>query len=514
MMNDHRKGVFWRISGCMPMLLLLAGCQTTDAARQVEVNHAYVASEAAKLAASPFKPVEGALPQELVDLNYDAYRQIRFRPEEALWKPENLPFRAEFFHPGYLFKQPVQMQEFTATHEQQIRFRKQYFSYENLDLDDRLPASLGYAGVRILHPLNDAGLFDEVIVFQGGTYFRALGREQVWGLSARSLAVDTAVRTGEEFPFFRKLWLGKPEPGDTHLVIHGLVDGPSVTGAFSFHIEPGRVTRVRVTATVYLRKEVELLGIAPMSSMFWFGEGSRRCFDDFRPEVHDSDGLLIAGEDGEWLWRPLDNPTHLRQTFFKVQALKGFGLLQRDRAFSSYQDLEAKYERRPSLWVEPVGSWGPGKVALIEIPTADEYMDNMVALWRPAELPAPGQPLRISYVLNWQLSSPMPQGLGQALSVRAGASPRHAAATELVIDFDGLRLDELLIDSPLEAVVSCAQGGRILHQDLVRNEEAGTWRLNLTIAPSGGDIHDFDVRAHLRLPSGPLTETVTYRWNR
>src|SRR5205085_6387853 len=157
------------------------------------------------------------------------------------------------------------------------------------------------------------------------------------------------------------------------VTVYALLESQRATGAYRFDIVPGAETVVRVQARLYLRAaatQVATLGIAPLTSMFFSGENQPRR-GDFRPEVHDSDGLQVATGDGEWLWRPLQNPARMTVTSFAVRELRGFGLMQRDRTFSSYEDTEARYERRPSAWVRPLSDWGPGRVELVQLPTPD-----------------------------------------------------------------------------------------------------------------------------------------------
>ncbi|MEN9535894.1 MAG: hypothetical protein RIR37_1167, partial [Verrucomicrobiota bacterium] len=313
------------------------------------------------------------------NLTYDQYRDIRFNPNQALWASDNLPFRAMFFHPGYLYREPVTLNEFTSSHQQRIRLAEAFFNYGPLiQKHGELPADGGFAGFRLHTTLNNPEYFDELIVFQGASYWRALGRNQRWGISSRGIAVDTGIDGGaEEFPNFREFWLRKPEPGETQARLYALLDGPSYTGAYAFKIHPGNETIVEVRAVIFTRRAVQRLGIAPMSSMFWFGENSRRRFDDFRPEVHDTDGLAIRMGTGERIWRPICNDSgRLEFSFFSMDKCDGFGLLQRDRRFSAYEDDEAAYHLRPSLWIEPTSDWGPGRVMLMEIPTTNELADN------------------------------------------------------------------------------------------------------------------------------------------
>ena len=330
-------------------LLILAGLAAAEpglgnSIERVRVDHAYVQDLAEKLASEPYRPPPAHVTRFFRRLDYDKFRLIRFVPERALWAEEDLPFRAQFFHPGYIFKNTVDISEFTETHVQKIPFSREMFDYQNLHVPFWSRWGLGFAGFRLLNQINTPGKWDEVISFLGASYFRALGRDQRYGISARGLAINSGGPGPEEFPSFIEFWLGKPEPGARSIKIHALLSSPSATGAYTFLLTPGATTRVDVRATLFFRSEIENVGIAPMSSMFWFGEASQNRYGDFRPEVHDSDGLLVAPDANTRIWRPLSNPTELRRTDFETSpSLAGYGLMQRDRELRDYEDL------RPSL---------------------------------------------------------------------------------------------------------------------------------------------------------------------
>ena len=353
-------------------------------------------------------------------LTYDRYRDIRFKPNEAWWRGAKLPFELAFFHQGFYFDQPVRINEVVAGRVREIKFSPDLFDFGANKIDRQKMQGLGFAGFRVHYPVNTPKYKDEVLVFLGASYFRAMGKGQVYGLSARALAVDTALISGEEFPRFVEFWIEQPAANARELTIYGLLDSKRVTGAYRFLLKPGVETVVDVKAQIFLRENVSKLGLAPLTSMFTFGENQRPRTEDYRPEVHDSDGLLIQSGTGEWIWRPLTNPKRLLVTSFALDNPLGFGLMQRDRDFSRYEDLEARYERRPSAWVEPKGKWGAGRVELVQIPSPDETNDNIVAYWVPDATPAYAQALRI------RVPHPVAEGFGDA-SRRSPGSRRPAA---------------------------------------------------------------------------------------
>lgn len=496
-----------------------AWCQTW--ARE-DVGFDSIQSRARDLANKPYvAPNHDNQPAWLGKLSYDQYRDIRFNPNQALWAPDNLPFRAMFFHPGYLYRDPVILNEFTSSHQQQIRLAEAYFNYGPLvQKHGDLPSDGGFAGFRLHAALNTPGTFDELIAFQGASYWRALGKNQRYGLSSRGIAVDTGVNdVTEEFPGFREFWLRKPEAGQTQARFYALLDGPSYAGAYEFTVSPGNETLVDVRAVLFARRAVQRLGIAPMSSMFWFGENSRRRFDDFRPEVHDSDGLAIRMGTGERLWCPISNDSgKLELSGFDMEKCDGFGLLQRDRRFSSYEDAEANYHLRPSLWVEPTSDWGSGRVVLLEIPTNNELADNMVAMWQPSRVPQPGDRIEFSYRQHWTMDENPSLAGGYVVATRSGIHPAQPEQRAVIVEFTGNALSQAS-DIPLTADVKAVGPGaeKIKIQGVtVQTIPDARWRVTFRIAPAAegaklADCGPVELRCCLKRGENFLTETWAQR---
>lgn len=460
------------------------------------------------LAAKPYVPRPSRVPEKLMRLTYDQHRDIRFNAAQSWGRREGLPFQLQFFHPGFIFDQTVQVSELRGGSETPIAFSPQLFNYGKTEVG-RVPESMGFSGFRILYPLNRPG--DEIGAFQGASYFRLLCQDAFYGLSARGLAINTGEPGGEEFPVFEEFWVERPAADAKEIVIYALLDSPSVAGVYRFVIRPGAATVTHVKAVLFARNPIKTLGIAPLTSMFWHGETTGSNHGDFRPEVHDSDGLLVNHSGGEWLWRPLSNPATVRTVAFGDRNPKGFGLLQRDRKFSSYEDLEANYHNRPSAWVEPVGAWGNGSVRLVEIPTPDETNDNIVAFWAPDALPAVGEPIEFEYRLHWFLDQIRPPA-GVAVATRRGHSKTHEPDLErFVVDFDGAYLGKKGPDPLIEPVVSVAGGAKLVHATVQKNPYNGTWRLAFALRADGSK-KPVELRAFLRKPPHALTETWTYLW--
>jgi len=465
------------------------------------------------LAAKPYEEPKYDVPGWLLKLNYDQHRDIRFDPMRSWWRDRKLPFQLQFFHPGWLFQKPVQIHEVVDGREKLIKFSPHLFDYGHNELGGRIPSDMGYAGFRVHSALNKPEYLDELAVFLGASYFRALGKGMVYGLSARGLAINTGEPGGEEFPVFQEFWIERPAPGAKSVTIFALLDSPSVTGAYRFIITPGAETVTQVKAAVYCRQNPQVLGLAPLTSMYAHGENTGWSRDDFRPEVHDSDGLLLNTGAGEWLWRPLLNPRTVRINSFMDQSPRGFGLLQRDRDFAHYDDLEANYHLRPSAWVEPVGNWGAGSVRLVELPTADETNDNIVAFWTPARLPAPGEAIVFEYKLHWMLDAGARPPAGYASSTRTASVMNHPELRRFVVEFDGEFLKREPAGVELKPVFTVGPGATLVAPPVIqKNNFTGAWRVFFEIKPDGSG-RPVELRGFLRKGAHVLTETWSYLWN-
>ena len=464
------------------------------------------------LAAQPYAEPKQHMPDWLMNLNYDEHRDIRFDPARAWWRAEKLPFQLQFFHPGWLFKRPVQIHELVRKEEKLIEFSPRLFDYGRNKISGRIPANMGFAGFRIHAALNSPEYFDELAVFLGASYFRALGVGMHYGLSARGLAINTAEPEGEEFPVFDEFWVERPAANATSITVFALMNSPSLSGAYRFVLTPGAETVMQVKAVVYCRKNPRVFGIAPLTSMYAHGENTGWSRDDFRPEVHDSDGLLLQTGAGEWMWRPLVNPAKVKISSFMDSAPRGFGLLQRDREFAHYDDLEAYYHLRPSVWVEPVGDWGQGAVRLVELPTQDETNDNIVACWVPTHLPPEGEPIAFEYKLHWMLDPAGRPPAGYVASTRQGSVLMHPGQRRFVVEFTGAQLGKMTDSPDMEAVISIGEGAKMAGRPVIqKNRFTGVWRANFEVEPDGSG-RPVEMRCFLRKQQHVLTETWSYLW--
>lgn len=467
-----------------------------------------VRQRARELASQPFDDHAIHLEDWLKQFDYDDYREIEYRRDKALWHDADHPFRAMFFHRGGIFPNPVQHYVVRRGVAEPFKFDPDLFNYRALKIEGQVPEGLGFAGFKLLYPLNDPDRFDEVLSFLGSSYFRALGEGNTYGLSARGLAVNPSKFGHEEFPWFRAFWLEEPESSDPAIRLWALLDSQSVTGAYEFVVKPGNPTTLDVQCTLFTRKPIEELGIAPLTSMYLFGETDPYPAGvDFRPEVHDSDGLAIHFQSGERLWRPLHNPDKTAVTKFPAPGIRGFGLVQRDRNFENYQDLEAIYQARPTGWVQLLRGFGAGAVKLIEISHNSEANDSIVAYWTPARPIEANRELSFAYRLSFggEVLDTHPGGC--VVATRPSVGP--GGGTRFVIDLAGPVLAELPPDAPVTAHVT-ADNGTVGPAVVHKNPFNNTWRLFFDVTRTGAE--PVDLRAFLKHGNDVISETWSYRW--
>lgn len=466
-------------------------------------------------AAAPYEAPEEAT-GFLADLDYDAYRQLNFDPDNRRWsdEPGNLELAA--FPPGYLFLEPVTLFEVTDGTATPMQFSTDDFISHNADIanfpaDTDLP---GVAGFRLHYPLNQPGVMDEMLAFLGASYFRALGQGSAYGLSARGLALNTAGPVAEEFPRFSRFYLER-NTTDGIIAIHAALDSPSVTGAYRFVVTPDTNTQIDVTARLFFRTDVTELGVAPLTSMYLYSDKNRVLFDDFRPRVHDSDGLRIVTQEGDVIWRPLNNPPRLTGSYIQQTAPRRFGLHQRERGFAAYQDTESFYHLRPSLDIEPLGDWGPGYVRLVEIPADREVYDNIVAYWIPEAPARAGDAREFSYRMHWGNLSPEPQDpYAYVSATRAGHGgvagvDIDEGLRKFVVDFTGGDLGRMDPASDITAIINVAEA-EVTYQQVRYIPETGVWRLFVDVSAENGAV--VEMSAHLAGEGRKLTEDWVYQW--
>jgi glucans biosynthesis protein len=472
-------------------------------------TRATVVDIARTLAKADFRPPPTELPDPIKDLTYEQYRDIQFNRDASIWTNEGLPFRLQLFHRGFYYKEEIDIAVVADGTAQHLPYNPNLFI-----VGDRVPKpmpseDIGFAGLRLLGNINDPARFDEVAVFLGASYFRSLGQGEVYGISARGLALKTADPEGEEFPLFRAFWVERPLADSDAVVVHALLDSQSATGAYRFTIRPGASTAIDVEATLFPRVDLTKVGLAPASSMFAFGPGDRLGVDDYRPEVHDSDGLLMISGRGERIWRPLTNPKMLQVSAFVDAAPRGFGLMQRNRDAAAYQDFEATYERRPSLWIEPVGDWGQGAVTLIEIPSDSEINDNMVSYWQPKEPIKGGSEFSFAYRQYWGGEPAVARGSATITATRIGrATLQGDSPVRLcVVDYQGS--EPAAADAPLPTATVSNSAGAVSETTIQRNPLTGGWRLTFKLDPQ--DAETVELRAVVTIEGVPA-ETWLYRW--
>lgn len=472
----------------------------------VRFNWEALVAWAEAVAKGPFAPVPPSNRDLIHRIDYDAYHQIRYREDAAIWPgPDSYP--VELFHVGRYFMEPVRIFLVQDGLSREVLYTNELFNYGRAEFARELAQDTGFAGFRVM---KGAGQPDW-ISFLGASYFRTPGETKQYGLSTRGLAINTGKPEPEEFPRFTNFWIERLDEGDG-IIIYALLESTSVTGAYRIRAKRGQGVITEVDFVVNARQDVERIGIAPLTSMFWYGKNNRRQAKDWRPEIHDSDGLAIWTGSDERIWRPLNNPPLTKLSSFADKTPKGFGLLQRERDFDAYEDDGVFYDRRPSVWVEPTGDWGEGAVQLLEIPTDDETKDNIVAFWNPKEPVTAGKQIAMSYRIHWRNDMPYPHPNGHVIATRTGVGgipgghERHTA-TKYVIDFEGGVLAQLGNKDGVSLKVSASRG-KIDAVAAYRVVDQPIWRAIFDFHPDGQEAAD--IRAYLDQNGKALTETWMY----
>lgn len=480
---------------------------------------------AEQLAKGPYQPPPSPSKDILERIDYDAHGKLKYKTDYALFAEGPGRFPVTFFHLGRYFQVPVHMhlveREGSAQVAREIEYDESYFEMPADSPARELPKGSGFAGFRFQESRKGdqsekPWQKNDWVAFLGATYFRAIGELYQYGISARAIAINVAEPARpEEFPVFTDFYIETPS-ADAPVIVYGLLQGPSIAGAVRFAMERDHAVEMEITETLFLREDVARLGIAPTTSMYWFSEKSKGLtVPDWRPEVHDSDGLALWTGKGEWIWRPLNNPPHTSVSAFADDSPRGFGLSQRDRNFDHYLD-GVRYERRPSLWVEPLGSWGRGNVQLVEIPTDDEIHDNIVAMWVPEQPARAGSRYDLSYRLHWRADEPFPSPLARVVATRIGRGGEPGKARpqnvhKFVVEMLGGPLAKLAPGQLPEAVLWSSRGDfSHVFTEAVPDDVPGHWRVQFDITAEGTD--PVELRLYLRRGKQALSETWLYQW--
>ncbi len=497
-----------RSFGALTLLALLSpptsGFAAVRRARAPVFSFDSVVAIARQLASSRTSLPPEHVPAWLEHLDAAQYRGIEFDPRADVWGRAPVGFRLAPLLVGFNFRTAVNLSVIDRDHVRSVVATPSMFRFPGVPPPMRPDQDLPLSGFRVQSHLTSWRRWDDFLQFQGASYFRAIARGEVFGLSARGLAIDTAEPSGEEFPAFTRFWVERPRPRSRTIVIYALLESRSATGAYRFVVTPGVVTTMDVTVTLFPRRVIHAYGVAPLTSMFLFDPSDRGMRDDYRPAVADSDGLAITTNVGEHVWRPLANPMKLQISSFTTEAPRGFGLVQRARQFCRFEDLRAHYELRPSAWVVPERGFGPGAVELIEIPSARETNDNIVAFFHPDEPLRPGHPAQVEYRLSWLADPPLPKGFGEVVATRSGASA-DGKRRFFAIDYAGTG-DRI---AGLRVAVS-ASTGAISDVQLVPDPAIRGFRASFELAPKRRELSE--LRLQVTRAGRPVAETWLYRW--
>ena len=510
-MNIHLRAT------CLSALLLgrTAQAQSLVPAGDM-VDFATIKSLASERAQRPYVSRREDWPPFWSELGQHDHKKIKFRREQGLWAGDNRPYVVEYIHPGGTYHETALLGEIVKGVALDINWDSALFDYDDLSVPDSLSAPPGFSGFKVLLPVEKPDVLDEWAVFDAANAFRCIAPGLRFGLTARGWVINPAEPHGEEAPVWQQFWLIQPTNNAKAMELLGLMDGPSACGAYRFRITPGRSTVMEVEAEITLRQTVPMFGLAPLASMCWFSEMTQPKPLDYRPEVHESDGLLINQAEGNVIWVPLDTSKSLRHAEFPMDSLLGFGLIQRDRLFASYQDLKNSYQLRPSAYVEPVGVWPAGKIHLYEQPTSDPHAQNVTVCWQPGASLKVGQPFPIGYRIHWlnEMSAP---GICKVLGSRRtqtafAAEEKRPDKVEFVIDFSQ---SAKVFSEPSQIVLTAevSDSAKLINKRLEPNPETGGWRafVEVQVAP---DADSFTSNCRLLGEGRAISERWTYQWKR
>jgi len=526
MIHDSSRRGFLKNSACLTLGaaalggfslpgLALAAADALHLGPARAFSHEALIERARLLAKALYSPAPRIMPDVVQQIDYEAWGQIKFKPERALFANGPALYPATFFHVGQFFQKSVKMHVVEDGKTREILYSSDYFDMPQDSIARKLPEKTGFAGFRLQESRQrDDWRTQDWVAFLGAAYFRTIGALNQYGLSARGVIIDAAEPIPEEFPDFTEFYIQGAARAGEPVIVYALLEGPSLTGAYRFELLRTDGVVQNVEAHLFLRKDVTRLGLAPLTSMYWFSESEKRRLEDWRPEVHDSDGLAIWTGSGERLWRPLINQPFAVTSSFVDNNPKGFGLSQRDRSFENYLD-GVNYERRPSLWVEPLDGWGSGSIQLVELPTDDEIHDNIGVYWRPQEPAKAGNAYTLRYRLHWLADEPYPAGVARCVATRIGrggqpGKPRPKGVYKFSVEFAGAALDPLWGDTVKAAPVVTASSGVI--KDAFMQPVPGTrrWRALFDLIPE--DNKPVELRLFLQGNGEALTETWLYQF--
>lgn len=473
----------------------------------------------------PYAGTDRQLPESLQQLDYDGYRRIVYQRSEAIDLHCVPDTYLELFHRGYLFKDRVKVNlKFADEPVQRLLYDPKLFRFHE-PAPVGLTDGLDFAGLRLIYPLHGQikpqkpedqlaylQSLNEIVSFIGASYFRAVDKGGAYGSSARGLAVNTGFfDRAEEFPVFTQFWVIVPSPADRNpLTLWALMQSPCINGFYQFKILPdSNNTTVEVSARLFPHKPIEKLGIAPLTSMFLYGESGAN--DDVhvnhRPEVHDADGLLVYSRTGEWLWHPLTNPQAHRVTRFSADEVQGYGLMQRDKNVKHYNDHETNQHLRPSIWVKPHNNanWGNGSIELLELASNGEGMDNIGAYWIPQQPVQPGEELAYHYALIFTHQQLFQHAPYQVSSTVSDIKPN--GKMPFTVTFRPTALHKADTSKTPQATIT-AEHGNIEHVMVDRDTRDGKVTVRFTVHPT--DQAPVNIRGFLHQGMDAVSETWSY----
>ena len=468
-----------------------------------------VADLARALAAEPHKPPAPAPLDALASATPEDMAAVRYKPAELLWEGDNLAFTIEPLHRSRNLPGEVELYTVDGVFAARVPYDPGKFDFGKLK-PPPASAQLGFTGFRVHHRGGD-GKLNPVASLLNASIVSAAAHDQVWGAISQLLTVRSGEQMAEEAPHIRAVWIEKPKPTATELILHAVVDTPSLAGAVRFTLRVGEATVIDTECTIFARRQVDHFGLAPIQATYLSGPLDWPHADDMRPAVYEAGGVQMLTGSGEWIWRPIANRARLQISGFVDNDPQGFGLIQRDRVFSAFLDDDNEWQRRPSVWIEPIGKWGQGEITLMEIPAASQNNKNIACYWRPKPALAAGSEGSFAYRQFWSWRPPGRSDGAIVTASRIGRIPGDTseAKTRFLLQFEGGQLSDPAKAATIVPII-WSSAGKVSSLRTYRTPRHRSMRVVFDLDASGQPL--VELRVVLKQDAVSTSETWLYRW--
>ena len=492
-----------------PLSAQSASAKTGPAPQPEAFSAAKVVEMARALAAEPHKPPGSAPLDPLGSASPEEIATIRYRTGDLIWAGAGLAFAIEPVHRSRNFPGEVELYTVEGTTASRVVYDPARCDFGTLK-PPPASAHLGFTGFRILRRRDDGQLLPAASLVNA-SILAGIAPNQAWGAISRPLSVHLPDQIGEEPSQMRAVWIEQPRSVATELVMHALVDTPSLAGAIRFTLRADDATVIDTECTLFTRKQVDHLALAPVQATYLAGPIDWPPTPDMRPAVYEAAGVQMQTGNGEWIWRPVSNRSRLQISGFVDRDPQGYGLMQRDRGFGAFLDDENDWQRRPSVWIEPIGKWGAGEVTLLEIPAASQNNKNIACYWRPRPGLAAGAEVNYAYRQFWSWQAPSRPDGAIVTASRIGRIPGDTSEgkTRFLVQFEGGQLGD---PAKAAAIVPTiwSSAGKVAAIRVYRAPRQNSMRVVFDLDAGGQPL--VELRVWLKHDNAPMSEAWLYRW--